>query len=328
MATRNGTEHDAPNWVVWAALWTVYIVWGSTYLAIRVTVETLPPLLTGGVRFLIAGTIVLGVIWIRKGRQAVRISRAELLSCALIGGGLLMGGNGLVILAERTVPSSLTALLIAAVPLWVVLLRFISGDRVAGGTLIGVAVGFIGVAILVLPGDRPDGATLYGLGTCVLASLIWATSSFMSPRVQLPRDPFLSTGVQMLCGAGWLFFFGLLMGEGSGIDVATFSGRSLFALGYLVVFGSLLAFTAYVWLLQNAPISKVATYAYVNPVIALVLGWLILSEEMNPPMLIGAAVIVTSVAFIVTLEGRAKRVEGAEAPPALPTPALTTSDPT
>jgi drug/metabolite transporter (DMT)-like permease len=311
MATRNGTEQDAPNWLVWAALWTVYIVWGSTYLAIRVTVETLPPLLSGGVRFLIAGLIVLVVIRIKRGRDAIRISRPELLSSIVIGGGLLLGGNGLVVLAERTVSSSLAALLIATVPLWVILLRFLSGDRVAGGTLIGVAVGFIGVAILILPGDRPEGATLYGLGTCILAALIWAISSFMSPRVQLPRDPFLSTGVQMLCGSAWLFLFGFVGGEASGIDVGSFSGRSLFALGYLVLFGSLFGFTAYVWLLQNAPISKVSTYAYVNPVIALVLGWLILSEEMNPSMLIGAFVIVASVAFIVTLEGRAKRIQAA-----------------
>ncbi len=319
VTTRNGTEHDAPSWLVWVALWTVYVVWGSTYLAIRITVETLPPLLTAGVRFLVAGSIVLGIIRWRKGRDAIRLTRAELLSCCLIGGGLLMGGNGLVVLAEQEVPSSLAALLIAAVPLWVVLWRTVTGDRVQGGTLIGVAVGFVGVAILVLPGDRPNGASLMGLGMVILASLIWATSSFMSPRVQLPRDPFLSTGVQMLFGAGWLFFFGLIGGEASGIDVSTFSTRSILALVYLVVFGSLFAFTAYVWLLQNAPISKVATYAYVNPVIAIFLGWAVLSERLTGSMMIGATVIVTAVAFIVTKEGRAKRPDLIEVPPTLVT---------
>ena len=298
----DSTRKTPPAWLVWAALWTVYIVWGSTYLAIRVTVETLPPLLTGGVRFLIAGLIAYGFLAARRGLEAVKVTSRELLSCAFVGGALILGGNGLVVLAERDAPSSLAALIIASVPLWVVLLRFVTGERIARGTLGGVALGFLGVAILVLPGDRPEGATLFSLLLLVTAAAFWASGSFASTRLTMPSDPLVSTAVQMLCGSAWMFAAGFLRGEGSGIDVGSFSVSSIAAFVYLVVAGSLLAFTAYVWLLQNAPISKVATYAYVNPVIAMLLGWAILSEEMTGMMLIGATVIVASVAFIVSRE--------------------------
>ena len=287
--------------MVWLALWTVYIVWGSTYLAIRVTVETLPPLLTAGVRFLIAGAIMYAVLAARRGLDAMRISGRQLLSCALIGAALLLGGNGLVVLAERDVASSLAALIIASVPLWVVLFRWGSGDRVSLGTLISVVVGFAGVAILVLPEGSGEG-NMFGFLLLISAAVCWATGSFLSTRLTLPSDPLTSTTIQMLCGGAWLVSGGIAMGELGEIDVERFSGASIAAFLYLIVFGSLFAFTAYVWLLQNAPISKVATYAYVNPVIALLLGWVILSEEITATMLIGAAVIVASVAFIVKRE--------------------------
>jgi drug/metabolite transporter (DMT)-like permease len=291
--------------MVWLALWTVYIVWGSTYLAIRVTVETLPPLLTAGVRFLIAGAIMYAVLAARRGLEAMRISGRQLLSCALIGAALLLGGNGLVVLAERDVASSLAALIIASVPLWVVLFRWATGDRVSLGTLGSVVVGFAGVAILVLPKGSAEG-NMFGFLLLIAAAVCWATGSFLSTRLSLPSDPLTSTTIQMLCGGAWLLFGGIAMGELGEIDVDGFSGASIAAFLYLIVFGSLFAFTAYVWLLQNAPISKVATYAYVNPVIALLLGWVILSEEITATMLIGAAVIVASVAFIVKREAGAR----------------------
>jgi drug/metabolite transporter (DMT)-like permease len=315
MEYRIESRHGAPAWLVWAALWTVYIVWGSTYLAIRVTVETLPPLLTGGVRFLVAGLIVYTVLALKRGWTGVRVTMPELLSSALVGGALLLGGNGLVVLAERDAPSSLAALIIASVPLWVVLFRYLASESVARATLAGVALGFGGVAILVLPGDRPGDATLASILLLVAAAAFWASGSFASTRLTLPRDPFTSTAVQMLLGGVWLVAAGLIRGEGSNIDVASFSAASIWAFLYLVVFGSLLAFTAYVWLLQNAPISKVATYAYVNPVIAIVLGWVILSEQLTTNMLIGAAVIVASVAFIVTKETHQERVEDVQKAP-------------
>jgi drug/metabolite transporter (DMT)-like permease len=299
------------SWLVWIALWTVYIVWGSTYLAIRVTVETLPPLLAAGLRFIVAGLIMYGILAVRH-RALPRVTTRQLWSCTLIGGALCLGGNGLVVLAERDVPSSLAALIIASVPLWVVLFRSATGDRVSLETLGGVALGFIGVAILVLPGDRPGGANMFGLFLLIAAAACWASGSFLSTRMDLPKDLFVSTAVQQFCGGVLTSITGVLMGEGANLDPARWSGRSLVALLYLLVFGSLFAFTAYVWLLQNAPISRVATYAYVNPVIALLLGWLILSEEITTTMLVGAAVIVTSVAFIVRRESGTPRHKTSE----------------
>jgi drug/metabolite transporter (DMT)-like permease len=290
-----------PGWLVWAALWVVYIVWGSTYLAIRVTVETLPPLLAGGARFILAGLVLYSVLLVRRGRARMRITRAELAGSAVVGTALLLGGNGLVMVAEQDVSSSLTALLISAVPLWVVLFRYAAGEKVAVGTLIGVLVGFVGVGILVMPGG--SGGDLLGALVVVAASFLWATGSILSKKLVLPKDPFLSTAVQMLCGGVSLSVAGLIAGEGA-FDLGGFSADSLLALAYLVVIGSLLAFTAYVWLLQNAPISKVATYAYVNPVIAIFLGWAILSERITAVVLMGAAIIVASVAFIVSKESQ------------------------
>ena len=302
----------APGWLVWAALGTVYVVWGSTYLAIRVAVETLPPFLTAGVRFVIAGAFVYAVLLALRGRAAVRVGRAELLGSLLVGGALVAGGNGLVMVAEREVPSGLAALIIASVPLWVVVMRRVSGERVAAGTLAGVAVGFAGVAILVLPGGGGEQAGTVGFLLVLVASVSWAFGSFMSKRVSLPANPFASTAVQMVAGGALCLLAGLVTGEPWSVDAGRFSGESIAAFAYLIVAGSLLAFTAYVWVLQNAPISKVSTYAYVNPVIAVFLGWLILSEDITMTILVGASVIVSSVAAIV----RRESAEAAEDPKA------------
>src|SRR5918999_909377 len=191
----------APGWLVWTCLWIVYIVWGSTYLAIRVTVETMPPLLTGGVRFMIAGAVVYLVLLARGGVEKVRFSRNEVLPSLLIGGALVLGGNGLVMVAEKDVPSGLAALIIAAVPLWVVVMRGVVGETVPRGTLVGVVAGFAGVALLLLPGGvEGERGGVGGFALVVLASLFWALGSFMSKRAKLPKDPFLSTSLQMLLG--------------------------------------------------------------------------------------------------------------------------------
>ena len=306
----------APGWLVWTALWIVYIVWGSTYLAIRVVVETLPPFLSGGVRFLIAGTILYAFLAIKRGVSTMRVTRRELVSCALIGTALLFGGNGLVLVAEQQIASGLAALLIATVPLWVILLRKLTGESVSRGTLFGVAVGFVGIALLVLPGESATGADTTGVILVLIAALSWAGGSFISGKLTLPKDPFTSTAVQMMCGGLSLTIAGLVTGEMVSLDIATFSAASLWAQLYLITIGSWLAFTAYVWLLQNAPISKVATYAYVNPVIALFLGWIILSETITPLMLVGATVIVASVAGIVRRESAPKEQERLDAAPA------------
>ncbi|MDQ3985981.1 MAG: EamA family transporter [Actinomycetota bacterium] len=307
------------------ALWTVYIVWGSTYLAIRVAVETLPPLLHASVRFLLAGLVMYLFLLLKGGWARVRVSPSQLGASVIVGTSLLLGGNGLVAIAEQEVPSGLAALIIASVPLWVVVLRAIFGDRVSGGTLLGVVVGFAGVGILVLSGGGAAGAQTAGILLLVLASVAWATGSFCSSRLPLPGDPFVSTAVQMLGGGLVLGVASLLTGEFTGLNFESFSLASVLAVAYLVVAGSLAAFTAYTWLLKNAPISKVSTYAYVNPVVAVFLGWLILAEEITVPIVAGAAIIVAAVAFIVRHEaaGRAEiadRGEPAAAPPSHETP--------
>jgi drug/metabolite transporter (DMT)-like permease len=293
-------------WRIWTGLAIIYVVWGSTYLAIRVMVETVPALLGAGLRFTLAGACMLAFLSIRKGAGHIRVERRQLAAAALIGLLLPAGGNGLVTVAEKDVPSALAALLIAAVPLWVVIFRTIARDRVPRGTFWGVIGGFCGLAMLLLPGNRPDGATTIGLVLVVVASVSWAFGSFISPRVALPADPFVSTGWQMVCGGTAMIVGGLVSGEAGELHLGELSSRSLIAFAYLTTIGSIVAFSAYVWLLKNAPISKVATYAYVNPVVAVLLGWWLLDEDMTGRMLIAAAVIVASVAVIVRRESVVK----------------------
>ncbi len=302
-APADGAPAATPEWQVWTALWIVYLVWGSTYLAIRVTVETIPPFLSAGARFAFAGAAMLAFMAIRRGVGVLRPTRAQLLSCLAVGT-LLMGANACVSAAEVQVPSSMAALLIASVPLWVILYRRGLGDRVAGASVAAVLVGFGGVALLLLPGEQTGGAPLLALLTVVVSAMMWAGGSVASPRVRLPRDPFVSGAWQMLLGGGVCALTGALAGELGDLEAAEFSLRSVLALGYLVVFGSWLAFTAYAWLLQNAPLSKVATYAYVNPVVAIALGWALLDEAVTSITFAGAAVIVASVAAVVRVETR------------------------
>lgn len=294
------------TWRIWLGLAIIYVVWGSTYLGIRVMVETVPALLGAGLRFLIAGIALLAFLAVRKGVEHVKIPGRQLAAAALIGLLLPAGGNGLVTVAEKDVPSALAALMIAAVPLWVVLFRRLGGERVPPATLLGVVAGFAGLAMLLLPGSRPDGATTAGLLLLVLAAVSWAGGSYISPAVGLPRDPFVSTGWQMVWGGIAMLLGGLLTGEASELHLGELSSRSLIAFAYLTTIGSIVAFSAYVWLLGHAPISKVATYAYVNPVVAVLLGWWLLDEDITGRILIAAAIIVASVAVIVRRESAAK----------------------
>ena len=298
---------------VWIALGIVYVVWGSTYLGIRVMVETVPPLLGSGVRFTFAGLIFAAWVALRRGPSALRVSRAELGGSAFVGIALLLGGNGLVSVAEQDVPSGLAALVVASIPLWVVVLRRLGGESIGGTTFAWVALGFAGVALLMLPGERPDDAPVWGVLILVGAALCWATGSFASGRLTLPADPVRSAAWQMLCGGGTMLVVGLLAGEAGRVEVGSVSTDSALALAYLVVFGSLVAFTAYTWLLQHAPLSLIATYAYVNPVVAIFLGAVILGEEITPLVAVAAAVIVVSVAGTIRREGRRRVAAVADA---------------
>ncbi len=293
----------APAWQVWTCLWIVYIVWGSTYLAIRIMVETVPPLLGASARFAVAGAVMLGVLAVRRGTSVLRPTRAQLLGAGLVGL-LLPGANAVVSVAEQEVPSSIAALLIASVPLWVIIMRLVVHDGVSRNSVAATLVGFGGVALLVRPGTATGDATIVGLLACVGAALMWASGSFASPRVSLPRDPLVSVSWQMLLGGLAIAVVGLAAGEGGDVRPEAFSTRSLLALGFLIVFGSWVAYSAYGWLLQNAPISRVATYAYVNPVVAIVLGSLVLDEVVTGTTIAGAAIIVVSVALVVRLESR------------------------
>ena len=299
---------------VWIALGIVYVVWGSTYLGIRVMVETVPPLLGSGVRFAVAGLLFASWVALRRGPSALRVSRAELGGCAFVGVALLLGGNGLVAVAEQDVPSGLAALVVASIPLWVVVLRRAGGERIGGATFGWVALGFVGVTMLMLPGERPEDAPVWGVLILVGAAFCWATGSYASGRLTLPADPLRSTAWQMLCGGGTMLLVALAAGEVGRADAGEVSLDSVLALGYLVVFGSLLAFTAYTWLLQHAPLSLISTYAYVNPVVAIFLGAVILDEELTPLVLVAATVIVISVAGTIRREAqrRVTAIAGAE----------------
>jgi drug/metabolite transporter (DMT)-like permease len=300
--TLPGRAEAAPPWKIWTALWIVYIVWGSTYLAIALMVETIPPLLGAGTRFIAVGLILLPILAWRRGASVWRPTRAELLSAGFVGL-MLPGANAVISVAEKTVPSGLAALLVASIPLWVILLRRVSGERISWRSIGAVLVGFGGLVLLLHPsGD----ATIIGLLACVGAALMWAIGSFASPRISLPRDPLVSTAWQSLLGGIAVFACGLIGGEIGDVHFADFSGRSIFGLFYLITFGSLLAFTSYAWLLQNAPISKVSTYAYVNPVVAIALGWLILDEGVSLTTIIGALIIVGSVALVIKSEAKPK----------------------
>jgi drug/metabolite transporter (DMT)-like permease len=292
---------------VWLALGIVYVVWGSTYLAIAIAVETLPPLLYAGLRFALAGVLL--AAWLALRGVDLRISRRELAGASAVGILLLAIANGLVVLAERTVTSGVAALIVASIPLWIVIYRMIAGERVGRDLLAGVLLGLAGVAILVVPGGL--NGTIDPIGALMLfgATLSWALGTFLSPRLQTPRNVLVSTAYQMLAGGVVLLVVGLGRGELANIDPATFSVRSMVAFAYLVVFGSLVAYSAYTWLLQNASVSLVSTYAFVNPVVAVVLGALILAEPITPSILIGAAVIVVAVAFIVFKQNAARRAE-------------------
>jgi drug/metabolite transporter (DMT)-like permease len=239
-------------------------------------------------------------------------------AAALVGVLLLAGGNGLVVLAESAPPSvavssGVAALLVAIVPLLVVVLRASTGDRPRLPTLLGVSVGFGGLVLLVLPTGGSGAAPIIGALIVVAASLCWSVGSFLSGRLGMPGDPFVATVYEMLAGSAVLTGLGLARGESRGFDLAAVSTRSWLALGYLAVAGSLVAFTTYVWLLHHAPISLVSTYAYVNPVVAVTLGALLLAEPVTGQVLLGGAVIVVGVALVVSTERpRAGRSRGSE----------------
>jgi drug/metabolite transporter (DMT)-like permease len=287
------------------ALAIVYVVWGSTYLAIRYAIEGFPPLLSAGIRFAAAALLMLGYLAVRR-PAALRATRAQLVTAAVSGVLLLAGGNGLVTLAEQRVDSGLAALLIACVPLWIVILRALLRDRPGPATALGVLIGLAGVALIFLPGGSGGTDVAYA-GLCVLAALSWSVGSLLVTLRPVPADPLTLTTVEMAAGGVVLLVAAAARGEFGRFAPGDAPGSAWFALAYLVVFGSLVAFTAYVWLLGNAPVSIVATYAYVNPAVAVLLGALFAGERLTGSALAGGLVVLAAVALVVTAESRDRR---------------------
>ncbi|HKA89525.1 MAG TPA: EamA family transporter [Haliangiales bacterium] len=295
------------RWVLWAAFAAVYIIWGSTYLAIRYAIETMPPLLMAGCRFVVAGSILYAV----ARRTAPAPTAAEWRAGALLGGLFFLGGNGGVVLAEQTVASGLVALLIATEPLFVTGLDAARTRRRPDAMrMLGLALGVAGVAVLTGP---LGGGSTFGVVVVLIASLSWAVGSVYGLTAPRPRSPALAAAIPMLCGGLLLLGAGTATGEWSALSAARVSPGSLAALGYLVAFGSLLGFTAYSWLISNVSPPLVATYAFVNPAVAVVLGWAIGGEAVSPRTILGATVIVAGVVLITvgpTLFVRARAPEG------------------
>jgi drug/metabolite transporter (DMT)-like permease len=295
----------------WIALGVVYVLWGSTYLANRLVLGAVPPLLTSGLRFLVGGGLLAVVVAATAGRPAYRMSRAQFGTAVLSGLLLPAWGNGLVVVAQQGVSSGLAALLVAAVPLWIVVLRAVTGDRPRIATVGGVAVGVVGLAVLVLAGPASGGVhgtAWWGPWVVLLASLGWATGTFATTRLPAPANPFALAAVQMLTGGVVLSSVGLGLGER--LDIAAVPAASWVAWIYLSVVVTLGAFSAYAFALASLPVSTVATYAYVNPVIAVALGAIVVGERFTAVQLIGAAVVLLAVVLVVSAERVPRKCRG------------------
>jgi drug/metabolite transporter (DMT)-like permease len=294
-----GTHRPASRLALILAFAAVYILWGSTYLAIRVAVEALPPFLMAGTRFLTAGALLYA--WARWGGAPAPSGRQW--AAALVAGALMLGGgNGGVVWAEKTVPSGLAALVVATVPVWVALADWLrpGGVRPPPIALLGLALGLAGVAWLAGPGTRAEG-TGFGAGVVVLvlASLSWSVGTVFTRHAPRPRSALLGAGMQMLAGGCVLALGGLFAGEATRFDPARVTAASLWAVVYLVMFGALVAYTAYAWLLNHVRPTLVATYAFVNPVVAVLLGWALAGERLPPEALTAGGVVVVAVALVV-----------------------------
>ena len=304
---------------IWVGLLVLYFVWGSTYIGIRLADESIPPFLMAGVRFLLAGGALLAweAVSVRRFRRGPAVPAGERpgwptarqwRDSAIVGGALLLGGMGLVAVGERTGPAGIAAFQIALLPVWVAVLgRIFFGERLPAPVVVGIVIGLVGVVILVAP--LGSGGLAYdprGIFVLLLSPVCWGAGSlYSSHRATLPPRPLTATGLQMICGGGLLVLGAIAVGELRTFDIASVSTRSWLGLLYLITIGSLVGFTTFVWLLRVAPLPKIATYAYVNPVVAFVLAALLLGEPIEPRSVLAGAVIIFAVALIVTARSRA-----------------------
>ncbi|MCC6763226.1 MAG: EamA family transporter [Deltaproteobacteria bacterium] len=298
-----------PRRLVALALAAVYVAWGSTYLAIRVGVGHLPPTVLAGLRFLVAGGAMLAAL-AAAGRLAPT-SRREKRAIALIAFAMLIGGNGLVVWAEQSVPSGLAALVVATVPIWMAGLAALppARERLPAAAVAGILLGFAGVAVLARPSAGGDFAGTFAL---LVASFSWSCGSIYARHAGIRADPVTVTAWEMLFAGVMFLAIGTATG---GVFAARLDAAGLAAIAYLVVVGSWIGFTAYVWLLANVPAAQAATYAYVNPVIALLLGWWLLDEPITPAILVGSAIVVVAVALVTTARVPARRPAGSVVDP-------------
>jgi drug/metabolite transporter (DMT)-like permease len=288
-----------PTWLIWVALGIVYVIWSTTYLGIRISNETLPPLIAAGTRFVIAGAVLFAVT-ARRRAERDPVGRTQWWAAFLVGTGLIAGGNGSVVLAERTVPSGTVALIFALVPLWIAVWdRFVGHQQLPVRVIVGLVLGFAGAALLV-DDARLGGVPLSGLLLAVGASMSWAAGSLAARGARLPHRPFVGNAMVMMAGGALSLVWGIARGELVLVDPDRFSAASILAFCYLVVFGSWIAFSAYLWLLRNARTSLVATYAWVTPMLAVYLGHLIADEKLRSRSLVAGAVVLAAVALTVS----------------------------
>ena len=295
---------------IWVGLVVLYVVWGSTYLGMKLAIDTVPPFVMGFLRFVPAGLLLAAGVALRDRRSIRRPSAVQVRDASIVGAMLLLGGAGLVAWGQQTIATGIAALLIGLVPMWLALFgRILFGERIPMLAAVGIAVGLVGVAILAWPAGDVGSLDPAGLAALIVSPMLWSLGTlYATKRAVLPRPALFSTSIQMIAGGLAFLVAAVLTGQLIGFDLGAVSATSWLGIGYLVVVGSLVGFTTYAWLLTVAPLGRIATYAYVNPVVAVVLGSIVLGEPLSIRTVVAAAVIVLAVALIVTARGRSARM--------------------
>ncbi|TKI56996.1 multidrug transporter [Brevibacillus antibioticus] len=298
-------KKDSKLFVVTIALLAVYLFWGGTYLGMKIAIESMPPFIMAGARFFLAGSIL---FLIGRWKGAELPSAAEWRGAGIVGALLLLGGNGVVAWAQLKVPSAIASLLIATVPVWILVFNWFGGSKQkpTAGVLGGILFGLAGIAVLVVhPGGTGNqGIDTIGIVALLFASICWSVGSLYSRYAKLPASPVMATALQMIIGGILLGIASLFLDDWTRLHITEITLRSWIAFGYLVGFGSIVAYTAYIWLLKNAEPALVSTYAYVNPIVAVFLGWLIADEQLTSQTLIAAVMIIAAVAIITMFRGK------------------------